>query len=522
MSSLILVLGSAMCSFAFGMWLLVPARPVPDAVPSVALAVPEVEPFVGPPPQDAATVELVEVKVPRELRGLWVATVSNLDFPTRTGLSATALRRELSTLVDGADKLGFNALVFQVRPEGDALYASKLEPWSRFLTGKQGRAPGIDPLEVLIELAHARGIEVHAWFNPYRAQSARGAPVADNHVSKWAKPYTRPWGKVLWLDPGAPPIQDHALAVVTDVLTRYDIDGVHLDDYFYPYPEGGRAFDDDASYKDYKQSGGVLARDEWRRGNVNSLVERIADTVHTKRPDVRFGISPFGIYRPGTPRGIRGMDQVAQLHADPLKWFGEGWVDYLAPQLYWPTTAKQQAYGTLLGWWDGQVDAERPLIVGLDLTKAGKDPKWTIAELRTQVELERAAANPGGQIWFRASQALANQGGVGDLLAELYRRPALPPPLPRLKEPPPPPTVAVDGHDLVLTVAEPKALRAVVLYKRTRSSGWEVQQVLGPATDRVAIATGTWAVSAVARSGAESQGVQVVVTDDAADGLAEP
>jgi uncharacterized lipoprotein YddW (UPF0748 family) len=430
-------------------------------------------------------------------------------------MSSNALRQELHRMVERSHDLGFNTLVFQVRPEGDALYASKMEPWSRFLSGRQGKDPGFDPLEYLVEEAHAAGIEVHAWFNPYRAASNKSAVNADNHITKtWAKGHTKTWGKVLWFDPGVPEVQKHALEVVLDVVKRYDIDGVHLDDYFYPYPEGRQNFPDDASYKRYRDGGGKLDRAAWRRNNVDTLVQALSERTRELRPEVRFGISPFGIYRPGTPAGIRGLDQVAVLNADPLKWFREGWVDYLAPQLYWPTSQKQQAYGTLLNWWDSQATPERPLLVGLDLTKVGKDPKWTLGELRSQVRLARAAKQTAGQIWFRATPVFANTAGLGDLMAELYHEPALPPPLPRLQDVPvDPPSVAVDAEGLSLDHGHRKDLRALVLY-RGSEEGWRVDRILGPGAERVAPGPGTWAVSAVTRTGTESPGVKVVVPDD--------
>jgi uncharacterized lipoprotein YddW (UPF0748 family) len=463
-------------------------------------------PIYGPP---AVDVPLVEVKVPREFRGLWVATVANLDFPTRPGLSDASLKLELSSLVNTASDLGFNALVFQVRPEGDALYESKLEPWSRVISGKQGRGPGFDPLKYLIAQSHARGLEVHAWFNPYRASSSRSAAVAANHVITWGKDFVRPWGSLMWADPGAPSIQEHAVNVVDDVLVRYDIDGIHLDDYFYPYPEAGRQFADDRTYQSYKNAGGKLSKDLWRRSNVDTLVRRLGELVRRKRPDVRFGISPFGIYRPGKPAGVRGLDQLVSLHADPLKWYREGWVDYLAPQLYWPTTAREQPYERLVAWWDDQVTKERPLLVGLDLTKVGKEPAWTLAELRKQVKLSRSQDQTAGQIWFRAAPVQKNQAGVAKLLNELYAAPALPPPLPRLRDAPAPPKIELEGHTLSVRASR-KELKAFVLYRRV-AQRWEPHVVLGPGTEALDMAPGTWALSAVSRSGAESLGARFVV-----------
>jgi uncharacterized lipoprotein YddW (UPF0748 family) len=468
--------------------------------------VPRANPELTPPEPD-----LVEVAVPRELRGLWVATVSNLDWPTRRGLSANAMRKELVALVSGARQIGVNALVFQVRPEGDALYESKLEPWSRFLTGRQGRDPGFDPLEVLVEEAHAQGIEVHAWFNPYRASSSRSAPCADSHVSKWAQRHTRPWGSLLWLDPGAEEIRDHAAAVIEDVVKRYDIDGVHLDDYFYPYPEAGRSFPDSATYAKYCEEGGKLGLAAWRRNNVDTLVEQVYRLVTHHRPEDRFGISPFGIYRPGQPHGVRGLDQVTALNADPMTWYDKGWVDYLAPQLYWTTKREAQRYDKLLTWWDSKVERDRPLVVGLDVTKVGSSPEWTIEELRTQVRLAREAERTLGQIWFRASPVMKNHAGLGDMLEDLYREPALPPPTPRLiGRAVAPPRVAVGEDRITIDYPDRDALRSLVLYSPL-GDGFRAERILGPATADLALPKGTWVLSAVTRGAVESPGVRFTI-----------
>jgi uncharacterized lipoprotein YddW (UPF0748 family) len=484
------LLAAALALASFAACALAP-QPPPEAGPP--------EPGAAPDPRD-----LVEVAVPRELRALWVATVANLDFPSRQGLPPAKLAEELDALVAKADTLGLNALVFQVRPEGDAFYKSRKEPWSRFLTGRQGRDPGF------VTAAHARGIEVHAWFNPYRAKSSKGAAVADSHVSRWAARHTRPWGSLLWLDPGVPEVRDHAVDVVADVLDAYDIDGVHLDDYFYPYPEGGKSFPDDDSYATYRRGGGRSERDEWRRGNVDSLVEGISTVVKERHPDVRFGISPFGIYRPGTPSGVRGLDQVATLHADPLKWLREGWVDYLAPQLYWTTASPRQPYGKLLDWWDDQADAERPLFVGLDVTKVGNDPKWTLAEIERQITLARATDHTQGAIWFRADPVLRNHAGLADAMARLYATPALPPRLARASVSFAPPDLVLAADGIHLSHPTPDLLKAWVVY-RAEGDRFVPVEVLGPSTPTWSGGPGTWVVSAVSRVGAESAGVRVTV-----------
>jgi uncharacterized lipoprotein YddW (UPF0748 family) len=467
------------------------------------------EPLAHAPPPPAPSLDLVEVRAPRELRGLWVATVANLDFPTRPGLSVEAQKAELDALVGRTADLGFNALVFQVRPEGDAFYASELEPWSRFLTGQQGRDPGFDPLAHLVDAAHARGVEVHAWFNPYRAQSSRKANTHSSHISQWAAAHAIPWGGLLWLDPGVPEVQQHAVSVVRDVVTRYDIDGVHLDDYFYPYPDGGKSFPDERSYQQYRAAGGQLERDDWRRHNVDTLVHELAHAVKSVRPDVRFGISPFGIYRPGYPEGIRGMDQYTAIFADPMAWYREGYVDYLAPQLYWPTTKELQRYDRLLGWWNEHSEAARPLVVGLDLTKVGNDSAWHLEELRTQIVLARGADRTAGHIWFRATPVLKNQAGVADLLADLYRGPALPPPIARITDPVPPPEFEADSSGVHLT-DDRERLKGYMLY-RDDAGAWAAERFIPRVMARVDLPPGRYAISAVSRAGVESPGVRLTI-----------
>ncbi len=458
----------------------------------------------------APMVATVPVAAPRELRGLWVATVANLDFPSKPGLSADTMRAELDRLVDTARDTGFNALVFQVRPEGDALYDSLHEPWSRYLTGTQGEAPALDPLQYLIERAHGEGIEVHAWFNPYRAALSSKPLRHPQHISNTAKDHTHRWGHLLWLDPGVLEVQDHAVAVVDDVVTRYDVDGVHLDDYFYPYPDGTKRFPDQASFSAYQETGGLLKLDAWRRDNVDTLVHRLAHTVRARRPHVRFGISPFGIYRPGQPEGIRGMDQVTALHADPMSWYDQGFVDYLAPQLYWPTTKEAQRYDRLLEWWNEHSEPDRPLVVGLDFTKVGR-PAWSLDEIRTQIDLARHAGRTAGWIGFRAKPVLDNQAGLADLLTELQGAPALLPPIARLEREVAPPELAVDGENAAVSW-EPR--KALVVYREVDGQ-WKVEQILPRDTTDLALGPGRWAVSQVDEGGWESRGV-LVDTDAAA------
>jgi len=468
-------------------------------------------PDAGPAPPEPDPVDLVEVAAPRELRGAWIATVFNLDFPSRSGMSAAAGESELRGLVEVLADRGLNTLVFQVRAEGDAFYASELEPWSRYLTGRQGRDPGYDPLAVLVEAAHRRGLEVHAWLNPYRAAAKVGTARAPNHISRLEEDHLVRWGATLWLDPGARSVQDRVVEVVGDVIERYDIDGIHLDDYFYPYPQGRKAFPDNATYQAYRQTGGTMSRGDWRRNNVDQLVERIWTLVRAECPSCRMGISPFGIYRPGHPAGITGMDQVTVLYADPLVWHRAGWMDYLAPQLYWPTTRRRQAYDRLLAYWDTQVNPESPLVVGLDATKAGQRG-FPISEYRTQVRLAREAANTLGQIWFRAKPIVDDQAGIGALLSELYAEPALPLPSRHVPVPEPPAVQIVDDG---VRLDHDGDVRSFVVYRAEPApasvTNFDRLLVVDDLPLDVRLPAGTWAFSAVVRGAVESPGVRVTL-----------
>jgi len=306
-------------------------------------------------PFPASSGEPPEVR--REFRGVWVATVANIDWPSKKGLAAETQKKELLAILDRAVAMNLNAVVLQVRPMCDALYKSKLEPWSEYLTGTAGKDPSYDPLAFAVKEAHARGLELHAWFNPYRAHhpSATG-PLTDSHIVNKRPDLAKPYGKHRWLNPTNPEVADLTMAVVLDVVKRYDVDGVHMDDYFYPYAEkdadgNNISFPDDDTWAAYQKSGGRLSRSDWRRDAVNRFVERMYREVKKEKKWVKVGISPFGIWRPGHPPGIEGFDQYEGLFADAKKWLNEGWVDYFTPQLYWPIAQEKQSYSKLLAWW---------------------------------------------------------------------------------------------------------------------------------------------------------------------------
>jgi len=383
----------------------------------------------------------------REFRAAWIATVGNSVWPSKPGLPVSEQKAELIALMDRAAQLKLNALIFQVRPSCDALYASKLEPWSEYLTGTMGQAPSpfYDPLEFAIAEAHQRGLELHAWFNPYRAHHSNArSPIAPNHISRTHPELVRRYGGLLWLDPGERAVQDYSLRVVLDVLQRYDVDGIHFDDYFYPYPEkGGNGqelpFPDDASWRTYGP-GSRLSRDDWRRENVNAFIERTSRAIKAAKPWVKFGISPFGIWRPGYPAQIKGFDAYDQLYADARKWLVNGWADYFAPQLYWSIEAREQSFPVLLTWWDQQNPKRRHIWPGINTTKVrstqglegGTAAAWPPEEITRQIRYCTDQPVSAGHIHWNLKSLLRSPELMAVLRRGAYAEPALVPACPWL------------------------------------------------------------------------------------------
>lgn len=458
---------------------------------------------------------LVEVEHAREFRGVWVASVYNINYPSAQGLSVEAQQAELQALLGVMTDHGLNAILFQVRPESDALYASDIEPWSRYLMGTQGEDPGFDPLQYVIEQARPLGIEVHAWINPYRAKSTLTSTLAEGHIALAEPDYAYTYGNLLWMDPGAEVIQERTIDVALDLVDRYDIDGVHFDDYFYPYPNG-EPFPDTATYGDYQDGGGTLERDDWRRDNVNQLVEVLYESIVGTRNHIRFGISPFGIYRPGMPPGITGLDQYAEIYADPLLWMDEGWVDYLAPQLYWPTTQTAQAYEPLLEWWSSMTSEGRYIFAGNYLSQIGSSDAWSVDEMLDQVELSRTYRDLGsmGNIYFHIEPFQSDTLGVGTALADtFYERPVLTPPLAaELGTEVASPLVTVDatGQGVTLEPSDDTPLRSWVVYQEV-DGAFELDQIVPVEVDALTLEPGVWAVSAAARTSVESLGVRIEI-----------
>ncbi|MEM8641786.1 MAG: family 10 glycosylhydrolase [Cyanobacteria bacterium P01_G01_bin.54] len=454
----------------------------------------------------------VTVQHQREFRGAWVASVWNLNFPSRQGLPTAQQQQEIRTILDRLQDLGFNAVIFQVRPEGDALYASELEPWSAWLTGRQGQAPSpfYDPLEYVIDEAHKRAIEVHAWFNPYRAKTpSQTSPTVAPHIDVTDPKTVYVYGKQRWMDPGLTAVQDRTYAVILDVAQRYDVDGIHLDDYFYPYPISGVDFPDKLTYDRYRNGGGKLSRADWRRDNVNKMIERLAKGLRAAKPQLKFGISPFGIYRPGQPPGITGLDQYAQLYADPKHWLVQGWVDYIAPQLYWPIAQTKQSYTTLLKWWIENNPKQTHIYVGNNLVKVGT-VGWPNSEFAAQVQVSRQLAQQEslGNIFYNVKPLLGNTANINTTFKQLYAQPALVPILAGKAGEPPAQPVNLEIRDR--TVAwqspQPEDVRSWSLY-RGAGSGWVLERVLPGQTQNATLPPSYYALCAVNRLAQESKGV---------------
>lgn len=398
----------------------------PVSVAGAAARYQETRAISPPPPQ-------------REMRGVWIASVSNIDWPSTNRLGTAEQKAELIRMLDFAAAHRLNAVFLQVRPACDALYDSKLEPWSEYLTGTMGLAPKpyYDPLAFAVQEAHKRGLELHAWFNPYRARhpSAK-SPVSANHISRTKPGLVRTYGRHLWLDPGEKDVQNHSLRVVMDVVNRYDVDGVHFDDYFYPYKEQDALrkeldFPDDSSWRRYGAGRG-LSRDDWRRENVNEFISRVNRSIKQAKPWVKFGVSPFGIWRPGYPPQIQGYDAYGKLYADARKWLASGWLDYLAPQLYWAINPPSQSFPVLLDWWCEQNPQKKLIWPGLNSVNAGG--RWKHEEIVNQIRLTRKEPGASGHIHWNMRRGFMGPGGLAKvLLNEVYQEPALVPLVPGSK-----------------------------------------------------------------------------------------
>lgn len=362
----------------------------------------------------------------RELRGSWLATVHCINWPSEPGLPVARQQEQLRRLIAAAHDQGLNCLIFQVRPAGDALYESALEPWSPFLTGRMGVAPSPkwDPLAFAVTEAHRHGIELHAWFNPFRALAGDRHAPGGNHIRithpQWTVKYGRDW----WMNPGVREVRERAVQVMLDVATRYDVDGIHLDDYFYPYPVPGAdgkpvPFNDAAQFAAYRSAGGGLELTAWRRQNIDEVVYSVHRGLRRIKPTLKFGISPFGLWRPNHPEGTGGgLDPYEDLAADSRKWLQQGWVDYLTPQLYWTIDRPKLGFTTFYDWWLAQNTQGRHIWPGMNSSKVGDDRN--AGEILRQISVlrERGRVMPPGHFHWNFNALDKNLGKLGALTRE--------------------------------------------------------------------------------------------------------
>lgn len=441
-----------------------------------------------------------------EMRAAWIATVDNIDWPSRGNYNTEAQKKEFTDLLDMHQRNGMNAVVVQVRPATDAFFPSPYEPWSEWLTGKQGRPPFpyYDPLEFMIEETHKRGMEFHAWFNPYRAVfNIRTSSVAPDHITRKRPEWFLTYGEKKYFDPGNPEARKHLTEVIRDVVSRYKIDAVHFDDYFYPYRIPGKEFPDYSSYKKY---GGNLSRDDWRRSNVDSIIENLHRVIRETKPWVRFGISPFGVWRnndkdpDGSPtRG--GQTNYDDLYADVLLWLEKGWIDYVTPQLYWERGHKLVAYETLLDWW-ANYSYGRHLYIGHGIYRVNENPTpaWRSKdELPEQIKLLRQYPEVQGSMYFSTKSFRRNPNGWNDSLQQnYYRYKALIPVMPWMDTTQPAEAriekIELSEKSLQITVSsdtDPELIRGFVLY---RSDSREALDIRDPKLIRKISFTGDSAV----------------------------
>ncbi|MEZ4970345.1 MAG: family 10 glycosylhydrolase [Flavobacteriaceae bacterium] len=417
-----------------------------------------------------------------EFRAAWVATVANINWPSAPGLPVHEQQKEAIALLDFLEQNNFNAVLFQVRPQADALYKSNLEPWSYYLTGKQGNAPetAYDPLQFWIQAAHERGLELHAWLNPYRAHHTSGGEISDRSIIK-----TNPElvveleNGMYWMDPSLKGTQEHSLAVVKDIVSRYEIDGIHFDDYFYPYDSynNGKDFPDGISWQKYLDSGGRLSRSDWRRQSVNTFIKNVYTEIKALKPHVKFGLSPFGIWRPGFPESVVGYDQYDQLYADAKLWLNEGWVDYFTPQLYWKINKSGQSFPELLGWWQSENSKQLHLWPGMNIGLGGDEKNAD--EIINQIMITRGMVPKSkGAVHWSIGPLLKHNSLAMAIQRGPYNKKTLVPTSPWLdNDPPAQPSLQVKKNEANIAISwkhdnEFEVFRWV-LYYQYRGKKWE-------------------------------------------------
>jgi uncharacterized lipoprotein YddW (UPF0748 family) len=370
-----------------------------------------------------------------EFRAVWIATVDNIDWPLKGMSDPESQKKEFIRQLDMHKKNGMNAVIVQVRPAADAFYPSQYEPWSQWLTGVQGKPPSpyYDPLKFMIEEAHKRGMEFHAWCNPYRADFKIGSSsIAPSHITRIHPEWFLTYGDNKYFDPANKEAQRFVVKVINDIVSRYDIDAIHMDDYFYPYKIPGKEFPDESSYR---RSGTPLTKDDWRRSNVDSIIKMLSISIKKTKPYCKFGISPFSVWRnkdkdPMGSDSQAGQTNYDDLYADILLWMKKGWIDYVAPQLYFEIGHDKVAFEKLLDWWS-QHSYDKHVYIGLGIYKAGSNASWRKAdELPNQIKLIRQYSNVQGGIYFSSKSFNNNPNGWNDSLRNnYYKIPAQIPPM---------------------------------------------------------------------------------------------
>lgn len=365
--------------------------------------------------------DVVSTRKNKELRGVWVASVSNIDWPSKKGLSIEQQKREYISILENVKKWNMNAVFVQVKPAGDAFYPSKYSPWSEYITGTQGVNPGYDPLKFMVQEAHKRGIEFHAWFNPYRLSTGGKGKLSSDNIGIRRPEWTVSYGGQTYLNPGIPEVNDYVIDSIVEVVKNYDIDGVHMDDYFYPYKVKGQEYPDSAQYQKYGKKFSSIG--DWRRNNVNTLVKNLYKSIKRENSDVEFGISPFGVWRNSSTDPSRGsltragIQNYDDLYADILLWMDEGWLDYVAPQIYWNQGYEVAEYNTLVKWWSKYAkQTNTDLYIG---QAAYKVKDWSNSkELVNQINFNRNYAEVKGSIFFSYKSLLTNPKNVTRSLLE--------------------------------------------------------------------------------------------------------
>ena len=370
-----------------------------------------------------------------EFRGVWIASVENIDWPSKKGLTVDEQKAEFIKVLNMHQSNGMNTVIVQVRPAADAFYPSQYEPWSEYLMGKQGLPPTpyYDPLDFMITETHKRGMEFHAWLNPYRAVFRTGkSSIAPSHITRIHPEWFVTYGTTRYFNPGLPEVQQHVGRIVKDIVERYDVDAIHMDDYFYPYKITGKDFPDEEAFRKY---GNGLKKEDWRRSNCDSIIKNLFQTIRSTNARVKFGISPFGIWRNKSkdPRGSNtegGSSNYDDLYADILLWLEKGWIDYVTPQLYWERGHKIADYDLLLDWWN-QYHFGKHLYIGHGIYRAGTNNAWKSKdEIPNQIKKLRTYPTTQGSIYFSSKTFDKNPNGWNDSLRNnYYAYPALPPPM---------------------------------------------------------------------------------------------